>query len=47
MPHTTDCSYTVHVIFLSQEFDYDVTILAFNIRIELLTAQYFFAKGYG
>ena len=30
-----------------QEFDYDVTILAFNIRVQLLTPDYLLAKGYG
>lgn len=30
-----------------QEFDYDVTILAFNIRVQLLTSEYYFLKGYG
>ena len=30
-----------------QEFDYDVTIMAFNIRITLTSADVVFAKGYG
>lgn len=32
---------------MKQEFDYDVTILAFNIRVQLLTPDYILAKGYG
>ena len=33
--------------FPTQEFAYDVTILAFNIRVELLTPGCHFIKGYG
>ena len=39
------CCRTVSVH--GQEFDYDVTILAFNIRVQLLTPDYLLAKGYG
>jgi ribosome maturation factor RimP len=32
---------------MNKEFDYDVTILAFNISVEIKSPGYRFVKGYG
>ena len=37
----------LYAVSMLQEFDYDVTIMAFNIRVTMKSADFVFTKGYG